>query len=100
MTACFTFHTSCAGDAPLPGIMKIGPAVCRGRKRSNGKGTKLIGIAASRCLCSLARTHSIMPLVFLHPLQCSMPCRIALAMSCHRFSNRAIEPNTRYPLQA
>lgn len=34
-----------AGDAPLPGIMKIGPAVCRGRKRGD-KGTKLIGAAS------------------------------------------------------
>jgi hypothetical protein len=35
------------GDAPLPGIMKIGPAVCRGRKRGN-KGTKLIGMVMER----------------------------------------------------
>lgn len=32
------------GDAPLPGIMKIGPAVCRGRKRANSKGSKLMGM--------------------------------------------------------
>ena len=42
-------HKPDAGDAPLPGIMKIGPAVCRGRKRGD-KGTKLIGAASTSAL--------------------------------------------------